>query len=137
MITPTGDWNQEYIAAHPDGYLASHALVLHAHDRERFIRTCCSITVEAILWKIGVDIMKWEPRDVPSDTFAIEFDEGEHIALVHQGHLYQSFYKKTEVACRPVTPALLASLRDPVAAWKLVVGDLSPLYVPNEINILY
>lgn len=137
MIHPTGDWNQEYIDAHPDGWLAMTADMKHKKYRNLFIRTCCSITVEAIAWKLGIDIMKWEARDVPSETFAVEFDEGEHIVLVHQDYLYQSYYKKTEVTCRPVTPEMLSSLRDPAAAWTHLVGDLDPSYVPQEINILY
>ncbi len=137
MIHPTGDWNQEYIDAHPDGWLALTANMKNKKCRGVFIRTCCSITVEAIVWKLGIDIRTWEARDDPSETFAVDFDEGEHIVLVHQGYLYQSYYGKTEVTCRPVTPEMRASLRDPVSAWTHLVGDIDSSYVPQEINILY
>lgn len=137
MIQPTGEWNQEYIDAHPDGWLALTAGMKTKKCRTLFIRTCCYITFEAITWKLGVDILKWEARDAPSETFAVEFDEGEHIVLVHRGYLYQSYYGKTEVICRALTPEMLASLGDPASAWTHIVGELDPSYVPQEINILY
>ncbi len=137
MAGPTGDWNEEYIGAHPGGYLHQTAEVLHAHDRALFVRTCCVITVEAVLWKSGVDCARWTAHDAPADTCMVEFDGGEHVVLIHEGCLYQSYYRKAEVRYRTVTPELLASLGDAAAAWRCIVGDLNPEYVPHRIEFFW
>ena len=131
-LNATPAWNREYIAAHPSSHLALCAKTVHAADEDRFVTTCCEVTAHAILWKLGlshsvaIEGVSLLEAERLACTVLISFDGDDHFALIHEGYIYQSFYKQHTVRADPVTGTTLRSLmRDfsEVALWIFPVGD--------------
>jgi hypothetical protein len=135
-FSPCVEWNREYIEAHPNSYLAQCKNIIHANDPERFVDTCCEITVAAILWKLGISCLETRGNisitDITEPIFIINFDDGEHVLIVVNGVVYQSYYYKYTVRESPLTPQLMEAINDPCKGWSYITGlnetlDYTPL----------
>jgi hypothetical protein len=91
--------NEKWIQDNPNHYLA---LTSNLHkDKNLFIHTCCEITVEALKKKYFGDKFKWElisNFDLNYESFWITFGESydniEHTLLIHDNHIFQSYFNQ-------------------------------------------
>ena len=139
MFAPHAGWNAEFLAAHPDSYLNTCLKVMHSHDPDVFVSTCCEFTAEAIMWKLGIDTAPLEAQDVSfpeaearASTFLVNISGGDHVLVVHDGHVYQSYYKKYTVRATPVTDEIRAAFDDLENRWAALTGVRGVRWPPPE-----
>lgn len=127
-IKVTTEWNHEYMKNHPNSWLHMCLPMLFSKAPSIFIETCCHITVAAILWKLGFDYdsfknhgcIDFSQAEQLSSTFVILINEDDHVLLVHEGWIYQSFWKNYSCKSTEITDEIRQSFVQPT--WKNITG---------------
>lgn len=100
---PNAELNCAFLRENPGHVLVLTHEVMHGKS-DVFARTCCEITVNAVLWKIGLkieDCVEYKPASlqdaVNNEKFVIaEVNYGDHWFLIVEGKIMESWWRKYE-----------------------------------------
>lgn len=115
------EWNHEWLYNEgPDvdgarAYIREALKMPHVRDPKRFMDTNCDVTTRAVCWKLGGRItnkVTTLPVEGDPTVVLVNFDQGEHFAVIGDGLLVQSYWKKYPPRATELTPEIRKALEN-------------------------